>query len=160
VVASIPKYLAIASKDVKHDLTHVVDTFVKLSDRARREGLLALEQETGSLETFNRRGGQMGVDGSEPAPVRAVLEADIDAMTARHKPGAGVFEAMGGYSPTMGIIGTVMGLVHVLENLSEPDKLGPLIASAFIATLYGVAFANCFFLPLATKLKGKSADEA
>ena len=160
VVACIPKYLAIASKEVSHDLGHVVDTFVKLADRARREGLLALEQEAGSLEPFTRRGVQMVVDGSDPALVREILEADIDAMRERHKPGAAVFEAMGGYSPTMGIIGTVMGLVHVLENLSEPDKLGPLIASAFIATLYGVAFANCFFLPLATKLKGKSAAEA
>src|SRR5438876_299681 len=67
---------------------------------------------------------------------------------------------MGGYSPTMGIIGTVMGLVHVLENLSEPDKLGPLIASAFLATLYGIFFANALFLPIGSKLKVKSADEA
>jgi chemotaxis protein MotA len=159
VVLKLPKYLAIASKEAQHDLTHVVDTFVKLSDRARREGLLALEQEAGNLEPFTRRGIQMVVDGSDPALVREILEADIDAMRERHKPGAAAFEAMGGYSPTMGIIGTVMGLVHVLENLSEPDKLGPLIASAFIATLYGVAFANCIFLPLGTKLKGKSADE-
>jgi chemotaxis protein MotA len=160
VVAKMPKFLAIACKQAKHDLTHVVDTFVKLSDRARREGLLALEQEAASLEPFARRGIQMVVDGSDPALVRDILEADIDAMRERHRPGAAVFEAMGGYSPTMGIIGTVMGLVHVLESLSEPEKLGPLIASAFIATLYGVAFANCFFLPLATKLKSKSAEEA
>src|SRR4051794_27656911 len=160
VVAGIPKYLTIASKEVKHDLTHVVDTFVKLSDRARREGLLALEQEAASLEPFTQRGIQMVVDGSDPALVREILEADIDAMRERHKPGAGMLEAMGGYSPTMGIIGTVMGLVHVLENLSEPDKLGPLIASAFLATLYGIFFANALFLPLAGKLKSKSAEEA
>jgi chemotaxis protein MotA len=160
VVVSLPKYVSIACKQAKHDLTHVVDVFVKLSDRARREGLLALEQEASSLEPFARRGIQMVVDGSDPALVRDILESDIDAMRDRHRPGAAVFEAMGGYSPTMGIIGTVMGLVHVLESLSEPEKLGPLIASAFIATLYGVAFANCFFLPLATKLKAKSAEEA
>jgi chemotaxis protein MotA len=158
-IASIPKFLMIASMDKPHDLTHVVETFVKLADRARREGLLALEQEASSLEPFTRRGVQMVVDGSDPALVREILESDIDAMRERHKPGAAIFEAMGGYSPTMGIIGTVMGLVHVLENLSDPDKLGPLIASAFIATLYGVSFANCLFLPLATKLKGKSAAE-
>jgi chemotaxis protein MotA len=160
VVAKFPKYFMLAVKDTKHDLTHVVDTFVNLADRARREGLLALEQEAASLGTFERRGIQMVVDGSDPALVRDILESDIDAMRERHKPGAALFESMGGYSPTMGIIGTVMGLVHVLESLSEPEKLGPLIASAFLATLYGVAFANCFYLPLATKLKGKSAAEA
>lgn len=160
VAIQFPKVMKIAITEVKHDLTHVVETFVKLSDRARREGLLALEQEAGSLEPFTRRGIQMVVDGSDPALVREILEADIDAMRERHKPGAGFFEAMGGYSPTMGIIGTVMGLVHVLENLSEPDKLGPLIASAFLATLYGIFFANAFYLPIASKLKAKSAEEA
>ena len=159
VVAKVPKYLAIAATERKHDLPAVVDTFVKLADRARREGLLALEQEAAALEPFAQRGIQMVVDGSDPALVREILEAEIDAMRERHRPGASVFESLGGYSPTMGIIGTVMGLVHVLESLSEPEKLGPLIASAFIATLYGVAFANCFFLPLATKLRGKSAEE-
>ena len=89
-----------------------------------------------------------------------VMEADVDSMRERHKHGAAVFEAMGGYSPTMGIIGTVMGLVHVLENLANPSELGHLIAAAFIATLYGVAFANCIFLPMGTKLKVKSQDEA
>ncbi|MCC6174140.1 MAG: flagellar motor protein [Chloroflexi bacterium] len=160
VVSALPKYLTIAIKDKPHDLNHVVETFVRLADRARREGLLALEQEASALEPFTRRGIQMVVDGTDPALVREILESDIDAMRERHKPGAAMFEAMGGYSPTMGIIGTVMGLVHVLENLSQPDELGPLIAGAFIATLYGVAFANCFYLPLATKLKGKSGDES
>jgi chemotaxis protein MotA len=160
VTVALPKYFAILFKDVKHDLTHVVDTFVNLADRARREGLLALEQEAASLEPFTRRGVQMVVDGSDPALVREILEADIDAMRERHKPGAGIFEAMGGFAPTMGIIGTVMGLVHVLENLSEPDKLGPLIASAFLATLYGIFFANALFLPFAAKLKSKSSEEA
>src|SRR5690349_20370091 len=160
VTAALPKYFGILVKDVAHDLPHVVDTFVNLADRARREGLLALEQEAGNLEPFTRRGIQMVVDGSDPALVREILEADIDGMRERHKPGAGFFEAMGGYAPTMGIIGTVMGLVHVLENLSEPDKLGPLIASAFLATLYGIFFANAAFLPLASKLKSKSAEEA
>jgi chemotaxis protein MotA len=159
VALSLGKLMVISIKEVQHDLTHVVETFVTLADRARREGLLALEQEAASLEPFTRRGIQMVVDGSDPALVREILEADIEAMQQRHKPGAAFFEAMGGYAPTMGIIGTVMGLVHVLENLSEPDKLGPLIASAFLATLYGIFFANAMFLPLATKLKGKSAEE-
>jgi chemotaxis protein MotA len=160
VTLALPKYFAILFKSVTHDLPHVVETFVRLADRARREGLLALEQEASTLEPFTRRGVQMVVDGTDPALVREILEADIEAMQLRHKPGAGMFEAMGGFSPTMGIIGTVMGLVHVLENLSEPDKLGPLIASAFLATLYGIFFANALFLPFASKLKAKSAEEA
>jgi chemotaxis protein MotA len=160
IVASLPKYFAIAVKEKHHDAGEVVETFVRLADRARREGLLALEQEAGGLEPFAARGIQMVVDGSDPALVRDVLEADIESMQARHKHGAAIFEAMGGYSPTMGIIGTVMGLVHVLENLANPDELGHLIAAAFIATLYGVAFANCIFLPMGTKLKVKSQEEA
>jgi len=160
VILGLPKYITVAMKEPKHNLPEVVETFVKLSDRARREGLLALEQEASSLEPFTRRGIQMVVDGSDPALVREILESDIEAMEERHKPGMAAFESMGGFAPTMGVLGTVMGLVHVLENLSEPEKLGPLIASAFIATLYGVAFANCMFLPLAAKLKTKSSEEA
>jgi chemotaxis protein MotA len=160
VTLALPRYFTILFKSEAHDLPHVVETFVRLADRARREGLLALEQEASTLEPFTRRGVQMVVDGSDPALVREILEADIEAMQQRHRPGAGIFEAMGGFSPTMGIIGTVMGLVHVLENLSEPDKLGPLIASAFLATLYGIFLANALFLPFASKLKAKSAEEA
>ena len=160
VVASLPKFFALAIKDKHHDPGEIVETFVRLADRARREGLLALEQEAGSLDPFASRGIQMVVDGSDPALVRDVMEADVESMQARHKHGAAVFEAMGGYSPTMGIIGTVMGLVHVLENLANPDELGHLIAAAFIATLYGVMFANCIFLPMGTKLKIKSQEEA
>jgi len=159
VVASLPKYFAIAAKAKHHNVNEVVETFVRLSDRARREGLLALEQEAAGLEPFASRGIQMVVDGTDPTLVREVLESDVDSMRERHKHGSAVFEAMGGYSPTMGIIGTVMGLVHVLENLANPDELGHLIAAAFIATLYGVMFANCIFLPMGTKLKIKSAEE-
>src|SRR5918997_1548550 len=160
VVASLPKYFTLAIKEQHHDSGEIVETFVRLSDRARREGLLALEQEAGGLEPFASRGIQMVVDGSDPALVRDVMEADIDSMRERHKHGSAIFEAMGGYSPTMGIIGTVMGLVHVLENLANPNELGHLVAAAFIATLYGVAFANCIFLPMGTKLKVKSQEEA
>ena len=160
VVASLPKYFTLAIKESHHDAGEIVETFVRLADRARREGLLALEQEAGGLEPFASRGIQMVVDGSDPALVRDVMDADIESMRERHKHGSAVFEAMGGYSPTMGIIGTVMGLVQVLENLANPSELGHLIAAAFIATLYGVAFANCIFLPMGTKLKIKSQEEA
>ena len=102
VTTNIPKYFTILIKDVQHDLTHVVDTFVTLADRARREGLLALEQEASSLEPFTRRGIQMVVDGSDPALVREVLEADIDAMRERHRPGAGDLRGDGWLRPDDG----------------------------------------------------------
>src|SRR5262245_15804781 len=96
VAVSFGKLFTIVIKEEAHDLNHGVETFVTLADRARREGLLALEQEAASLEPFTRRGIQMVVDGSDPALVREILEADIDAMRERHKPGAAIFEAMGG----------------------------------------------------------------
>ncbi|TLM97882.1 motility protein A, partial [bacterium] len=91
--------------------------------------------------------------------VRDILETQIDFTDQRHKIGADIFESAGGYSPTLGILGTVMGLIHVLGNLSDPDSLGPSIAVAFIATLYGVCFANIVYLPIGHKLKLKSKQE-
>ena len=158
-IVSLPKFLKIALTDKSHDTAHVIESFVKLADRARREGLLALEQEAANLDPFARKGVQMVVDGSDPAMVREVLEADIDAMQRRHHMGIGLFEALGGFAPTLGIIGTVMGLVNVLGQLEDPSELGHLIASAFVATLYGVASANLIYLPLGGKLKLKSHHE-
>ena len=102
---------------------------------------------------------QLVVDGTDPDLVREILEVEIDAMGARHKEGAEVFKTAGGFAPTMGIIGTVMGLVHVLQNLSAPETLGPSISGAFIATLMGVGAANVVFLPVASRLKGLSHEE-
>ena len=96
------------------------------------------------------------VDGTEPELILQVLENEIDGASGRHAAGRSVFEKAGGFAPTMGIIGTVMGLVHVLENLDAPETLGPAISGAFIATLYGVASANVVFLPVASKLRGIS----
>jgi chemotaxis protein MotA len=142
------------------DLAGSVQTMVAYAERARRDGLLALEEELPSLEDeFTRKGLQLVVDGTDPDLVREILEADIDAMSARHKSCAGVFEKAGGFSPTMGIIGTVMGLVHVLENLSAPATLGPSISGAFIATLFGVGAANVVFLPVANRLKALDEEE-
>jgi chemotaxis protein MotA len=137
-----------------------VTEIVGYAERARREGLLALEDEIAGIDDeFMRKGLQLVVDGTDPHLVREVLDAEIDAMHARHKAGWGVFEKAGGFAPTMGIIGTVMGLVHVLENLSAPETLGPSISGAFIATLIGVGSANVVFLPVANRLKGLSEEE-
>jgi chemotaxis protein MotA len=142
------------------DLNARVQQLVGFAEQARREGLLALDAQTGEIEDdFTRKGLQLVVDGSDPELVREVLEAEIDGLIARHHAGAGPFEKAGGFAPTMGIIGTVMGLVHVLSNLSEPSTLGPAISSAFIATLMGVGSANVIYLPIANRLKALSAEE-
>jgi len=127
---------------------------VEFAERARREGLLALEEVTKSVEDpFLRKGIELAVDGTDPEELREILENDIASFRAEQKSGAKFFENMGGFAPTLGIIGTVIGLVHVLQNLSDPGKLGPLIASAFVATLWGVMSANVFWLPIANRLK-------
>lgn len=142
------------------DLNARVQQLVSFADQARREGLLALDGVTAEIEDdFTRKGLQLVVDGSDPELVREVLEAEIDGMMARHGEGAAPFEKAGGFAPTMGIIGTVMGLVHVLANLSAPATLGPAISSAFIATLMGVGSANVIYLPIANRLKALSKAE-
>src|SRR4051812_28386535 len=141
-------------------MTGRADLLVGSAERARREGLLALDEELPKLDDeFTRKGMQLVVDGTDPELVREVLDSDIDGMAARHKSAVQPFEKAGGFAPTMGILGTVMGLVHVLENLASPDTLGPAISTAFIATLYGVASANVVFLPVANKLKQLSEAE-
>jgi chemotaxis protein MotA len=133
---------------------------VSFAEKARRQGLLALEEEARQIDdTFLRKGIEMAVDGSDPEEIRDILEQDVDAMKARHKIGAKYFADMAGFAPTMGIIGTVMGLLHVLQNLSTPATLGPMIAAAFTATLWGVMQANVFWLPLSNKLKRTSEVE-
>ncbi|MHB1837102.1 MAG: flagellar motor protein [Solirubrobacteraceae bacterium] len=142
------------------DLNERVQQLVGFAEQARREGLLALDSKASEIEDdFTRKGLQLVVDGSDPELVREVLEAEIDGMIARHHEGALPFEKAGGFAPTMGIIGTVMGLVHVLQNLAAPSTLGPAISSAFIATLLGVGSANVVYLPVANRLKALSAAE-
>lgn len=159
-IKQIPKLIKIASIEKKYQVNELITTLCGFAEKARREGLLCLERETASIDDdFVRQGIQLVVDGTDPALVRDILETQIDFTDQRHRTGADMFEAAGGFSPTMGIIGTVMGLVHVLGNLSDPEALGPSIAVAFIATLYGVAFANVVYLPLAHKLKLKSKRE-
>jgi chemotaxis protein MotA len=131
----------------------LVPVCVSLADKARREGLLMLEEAVKDVDDdFLKRGVALAVDGTDPEELREILEAELHAKRLDDKHSAKFFNAMGGYAPTIGIIGTVMGLVHVLENLSEPDKLGHLIAGAFIATLWGVLSANIMWLPIGSRL--------
>ena len=131
----------------------LVDDIVKLAEKARREGLLALEDAMKDVQDpFLKKGLQLAIDGTDSEELAAILEAEVEAKKKADKQAASIFTAMGGYAPTIGIIGTVLGLIHVLENLSEPSKLGELIASAFVATLWGVLTANLFWLPMGAKI--------
>jgi chemotaxis protein MotA len=124
------------------------------STRARRDGLLGLESDIDKLDDpFLRKGLQMLVDGNEPDTLRKVLEIDLSSREHKDIAAAKVFEGMGVYAPTLGIIGAVLGLMSVMQNLADPSKLGVGIAAAFTATIYGIASANLFFLPVAAKLK-------
>ncbi len=143
-----------------HSSTENIARLVSLAEVARREGLLALEKAANDIEDpFFRRGVEMTVDGNDPEDIHDMLESEIDALRERHKAGAKFFSDMGGFAPTLGILGTVIGLVHVLANLSNPSALGPAIASAFTATLWGVLSANIFWLPISNKLKRSSEIE-
>jgi chemotaxis protein MotA len=124
------------------------------SQIARKEGLLGLESLVESeTDPLARKGLQLLVDGTEPEAIRDILEVDLTAREHRGTQAAKVFEGMGGYAPTIGIIGAVMGLIHVMQNLADPSKLGSGIAVAFVATIYGVGLANLIFLPFSYKLK-------
>ena len=157
---SIPALLKTALLAKPHEADETIKQVVKFAETARREGLLALEEASRTIEDpFLKKGIELAVDGTDPEELREILEADVMAMKARHKAGAKFFTDMGAYAPTLGIIGTVLGLVHVLENLSEPEKLGHLIAGAFLATLWGVMSANLMWLPIGSKLKRVSEIE-
>jgi chemotaxis protein MotA len=161
VMLSAFKWLIFSFTAKKPDHEAVVEPMVKMAEKARKEGLLALESEMENVEDpFMRKGLQMAVDGTDPDDLYDILTAEVKAMKASAAVGTGFWTDAGGYSPTIGIIGTVIGLIHVLENLSEPDKLGHLIAGAFVATLWGVLSANVMFLPWGKRIKYLSLQEA
>jgi chemotaxis protein MotA len=131
-----------------------IDKVVSWAQAARREGLLGLENiAEAERDPFCRKGLQLLVDGSDPDVIRHVLETDLVVAEKRDFDAVYFYESMGGYAPTIGIIGAVMGLIHVMHHLTDPAELGPGIAVAFVATIYGVAFANLFLLPVANKLR-------
>lgn len=136
------------------DTESTIRKIISWSNIARREGLLGLENiEDSEKDLFAKKGLQLLIDGSEPEAIRTIMEVDIHTRQNFDLQSARVFESMGGYSPTIGIIGAVLGLIQVMGNLSDPSKLGSGIAVAFVATIYGVALANLILLPVANKLK-------
>jgi chemotaxis protein MotA len=131
------------------------------ANRARRTGVMTLEEDVDrEPDAFLRRGLSMAVDGNSQSQIRAALEFDIDSISERDAVPPRVFEAAGGYAPTIGIIGAVLGLIHVMENLQDPSKLGPGIATAFVATVYGVGIANLVLLPIAGKMRERARAAA
>lgn len=153
--------LSIAISGPHIDNKGTIKLILELANISRKQGLLALE---GKLKTitdpFMKKGVQLIVDGTEPKAVIEILEIEVEHHEEQGVIAAKVWEAAGGYAPTVGIIGAVLGLIHVMENLADPSKLGGGIAVAFVATVYGVGAANLFFLPLANKIKLKLKEEA
>jgi chemotaxis protein MotA len=143
------------------DPVTVVTTLVGYAGKARREGLLGLEEDITTIEDpFLKKGLQLVVDGTDGEMIREILETDTAYMQARHKVGADLMTAAGGFAPTLGIIGAVAGLIHALGTVSDATKLVESIAVAFTATFYGIGFANLIFLPLGGKLQMRSKQEA
>lgn len=157
---TVPKAIALAFTTGPQDKEELIEDLAGMSLISRRQGVLALEKKAEEhADPFLREGIQLVVDGTEPGVVRQVLDLEIDALHNKYEGYAKIFDSAGGYAPTMGIIGTVMGLIHVLGSLTEPTALGPSIALAFTATLYGVASANLIFLPIASKIRARGEDE-
>jgi len=161
VLLKFPQYILQTFKTTKFDTKETIELLSKLADKARREGLLALEDDSKKVkDKFLQKGLMMVVDGVEPEQVEAIMQTTIQQMRARHKSGATFFASAGAYAPTFGIIGTVMGLISVLKQLDNPSALGEAIAAAFLATLWGLLISNLIYLPISGKLKAKSEDEA
>ena len=138
----------------------IIEQFVDLAKKARREGILAIDRELGNIEDdFMRSGLEMAVDGSEPETIRSVLETELQYLMERHKRGKQIFSSLGMYAPSFGMIGTLIGLIAMLQNLDDPSNIGGGMSVALITTFYGSLFANLFFLPLAGKLANRSEEE-
>jgi chemotaxis protein MotA len=158
--AGVPQVLMRAFFGRRVDSLQVIELLSDLIRKARKEGVLALEAEIETISNdFLRSGIQLVIDGTSQELLSDILGRELRAMKSRHSMGQNIFDTLGGFAPTLGIIGTIMGLIHALGALERPEDMGRLIASAFVATLYGVSIANLIFLPIANKLKANSEEE-
>lgn len=137
----------------------IIRQFIKFSTQARREGILSLESQIEGVEEFLKKGVQLSIDGLEPHAIREILETEITFIQDRHRLGAEVFTTMGTYSPALGMVGTLIGLVQMLQRMSDPGAVGPAMALALLTTFYGAVMANILFLPIAGKLRTRSSEE-
>lgn len=145
----------------RHPMQHMMEDLVLWSRMARKDGLLGLENIVEEVRNdYARKGLQLLIDGNEPDVIRETLELDFEAREYRDLQAARVLDGMGGYAPTLGILGAVIGLIHVMNNLADPALLGQGIAVAFVATIYGVGLANLMFLPAGNKLKAIIREES
>lgn len=160
-VKAAKQMLPLVFKEVKRDLRGLVDDILRLSKIARRDGMLALEAKLQEVrDPYLLKALGLLVDGVSSAELRSRLEIAVAKEEEKYQNAARVFEAGGGYAPTIGILGAVLGLIHVMQSLDDPSKLGGGIAVAFVATIYGVGLANLIMLPLAGKLKARARSEA
>lgn len=160
VMVRMPRLMLLAAVGEPLDQPTVVAQLVKASERVRATGRSsALGSAKDVDDPFLKQGLQLIADGFDPAEIRKLLEAEMSAIRGRHRTNVSLFESMGGFAPTFGILGTVEAMVAILGNLSTPDRLGPEIALAMVATLYGVGFANLLFLPVGNRLKKMSEEE-
>jgi len=159
-VLRIPKYVKLALSGRTGDVAQTIDLLVNSAAKARRDGILGLESELKSIsDPFFRKAMQLAIDGTEVTTLRSILETEIAYIEERHRDGITLFSKLGGFSPTLGIIGTVLGLIHTLANTGDAGQMASSIAAAFIATLWGVGMANLFYLPLGDKLKYRHDQE-
>jgi len=143
-----------------HDTQSLIPTFVDFATRARREGILALESAAGELEDpFFKQGLELVIDGLEPQAIRDILETEMEYIEQRHKGGADILGSIGGFAPAMGMIGTLIGLVQMLQSMDDPSSIGPAMAVALLTTFYGSFLANVIALPMAGKLTTRSGEE-
>ncbi|MDX8403414.1 MAG: MotA/TolQ/ExbB proton channel family protein [Mariprofundaceae bacterium] len=140
--------------------TDVIAELVELSQVVRKDGILALESKVGEIDNqFMAKGLQMAIDGQEPNDIEDILYMEMDKITDRHSRGADMLTALGTFAPSMGMIGTLVGLVLMLQNMSDPSSIGPSMSIALLTTFYGALMANIIFLPMAGKLKARSKEE-
>jgi chemotaxis protein MotA len=159
-VRQVPSYLRLAFAGKTHRPMQAIDTVVRLSEKARREGILGLESHLKEFtDPFFKKALQLVIDGTEVQALREILETEISYIEERHKRGIIFFQKAGGFAPTLGILGTVLGLIHTLGNTEDASRMAASIAGAFIATLWGVGLANLFFLPVSDKLRMRHDEE-
>lgn len=160
-LVNIPNLLKVAFFEAPMDTRQLIDLISDLAQKARKNGLLSLEKDLDNIkEPFLKKAIQLAIDGFETNKIREILEIEMAYVEERHKAGAMFFNKLGGFSPTLGIMGTVLGLIHALGNMENSSNMAAAIASAFIATLWGVAMANLIYLPISDKLKHKHQGEA
>lgn len=160
-IRNIPKFLRIAFFGKTPDRSIVINKIVVLAEKARREGVLGLERDLKDIHNpFFKKALQLVIDGTEATAIRNILETEVSYMAERHRSGITLFKALGGFSPTLGIIGTVLGLIHTLSNIDDASRMASAIAGAFIATLWGIGMANLCYLPIGDKLRMRHEEEA